>query len=98
MTRVFVLLVGVVGGLACGASFPRATPEIAEKSGLPLETLEKGRQRYLVKCGGCHPLYSPAERTDDQWAEDVEEMRSLARLTPEDVHFILTYLQTVNGR
>lgn len=97
MKRIFLLL-GVVGGLACGASFPRVTWEMAEESGIPLETLEKGRQRYLAKCGGCHPLYLPAERTDEQWVEDVEKMRSLARLTPEDVSFLLAYLQTVNSR
>jgi len=96
--RTVLILFFVAGGwLACSATLPRVTTDVAEREGVPFETLVAGRHRYIAKCGGCHPLYAPASRTDAEWEHAVAEMRELARLTEEDFRAILAYLQAVNS-
>jgi mono/diheme cytochrome c family protein len=96
MRRICVLVAVTTGWLACGATLPRVTPDVAETTGIPFHTLATGRERYASKCGGCHPLYAPASRTDAEWEHEVTEMRDRARLADDDVRAILAYLQAMN--
>lgn len=96
MRRALVLLTTAAGWLACGATLPRVTPDMAAAVGVSFDTLSEGRERYAAKCGGCHPLYPPESRADAEWTREVEEMRERSKLTDNDVQAVLAYLQTMN--
>lgn len=92
----WLLGVSLLGVAACAATLPQVTLQDAERLNLPLADLREGRSRYVAKCGGCHPLHNPLDYTDAQWAHQVEEMTSQARLTAEDTRLILSYLRAMN--
>lgn len=77
---------------ACAHALYRPTQELAQKSGIPLERLEQGRQLYIDHCGSCHMLYLPSRFSVEKWRVEMEAMRSRVTLNDEESTQILVYL------
>lgn len=56
--------------------------------------LLEGRRLYVENCSGCHGLKSPKDYTEDQWKDNVREMRERAKIKETDSQLILKYLIT----
>jgi cytochrome c1 len=56
--------------------------------------LIEGRRLYIENCSGCHGLKSPMDYTENQWKENVSEMRQRAKIKEADSQLILKYLIT----
>ena len=85
---------------ACGGS-PIPEPSSADASrgtahfpDLTLAELEQGRTLYVSRCGSCHVLKRPAELPAENWAHEVEEMRSKngVKLSDAEARAIARYL------
>lgn len=52
-----------------------------------------GERLYLRSCGKCHRLYSPAEKSADEWRRAVEKYGSRLGLSAGEKREILNYLE-----
>jgi hypothetical protein len=57
-----------------------------------LAELEKGRQLYIGKCGGCHSLFLPEKYNKEQWRHWVQSMEVKADINKEEGELIYKYL------
>ncbi len=103
-TRAWVslLLLGLLSACAAQLIRPTSLHEswAAERwPGTSLAELERGRDLYVRRCGGCHGLYLPDQRPDLDWPARVREMaaRSRTPIPPEEVEAITRFLVTVAG-
>jgi cytochrome c5 len=55
-------------------------------------SLERGRELYVARCSGCHPLHPPDSQPAARWAQLVDEMAPRARLKPDERELVLRYL------
>lgn len=78
--------------LACAPALYQPDAGHAEKSGVPLEALQKGRQSYVDHCGSCHQLHLPNEYPPAIWKNYMDSMKGKARITDEEKKLILDYL------
>ncbi|MAF09780.1 hypothetical protein CMK11_04950 [Candidatus Poribacteria bacterium] len=97
LTRLIAAAAALAGMVACAVGLPPVTALDAQTAGVPLVALQRGRDVYVAKCGGCHKLYPPADYDDAAWDAQVHGMRKKARLTDGDIAAILTYLAAMNG-
>lgn len=58
-------------------------------------SLERGRELYVARCGGCHNLYPPKSIPAAQWTEIVDRMSGRAGMAAEEARLVLCYLVTV---
>jgi len=87
--------------LACGSTMlpeptvAQLTLAQAEEPALSLQDLQRGRSLYMKRCGSCHLLRPPEERTPDTWADEVTRMQRAhgVRLTEEEKRDIVRYLR-----
>ena len=70
----------------------------ADRAGISVDVLQRGRDAYVAKCSGCHALFAPGAHDDATWAAQVNEMTEEANLSRDVADDILAYLQTLNGR
>jgi hypothetical protein len=61
-------------------------------------SLERGRELYVARCSGCHPLHPPATQPAARWAALVDEMAPRARLSAAERDLVLRYLTAASGR
>jgi hypothetical protein len=56
--------------------------------------MSDGERTYRAKCTACHRLYQPSEQTPAQWANTLDKMEALKKVTliPEERAQILQYL------
>ena len=56
--------------------------------------MSDGEHTYRAKCTSCHRVYEPAEATPAQWAQTLDKMVALKKVTlaPEERAQILQYL------
>ena len=66
----------------------------AERSGIPLEDLRKGRQLYVDYCGSCHQLFLPQHYPPAIWKINLDSMKGKARISDEEKELIFDYLIT----
>jgi hypothetical protein len=101
--------VGLAGALAwlaaCAGQLPE--PNSADlalaRAGDPsvaLEDLQRGRATYARRCGNCHALRAPSDRSPSDWAAEVTRMQRVhsVRLTPDEERDILRYLHAASAR
>ena len=88
-----------VASFACVSALPEPTPgqlaaARATEPDLSLEDLQRGRATYIQRCGSCHALRPPSERSAEAWPLEVQRMQTQhqVRLTPEERRDILRYL------
>ena len=61
-------------------------------------SLERGRELYVARCSGCHPLHPPATQPAARWATVLDTMAPRARLTPAERDLVLRYLTVASTR
>lgn len=89
--------VAALVGACAGAVIPRVSDADVTRAqsadpAVTRATLERGRSLYLARCSGCHQPFSPASRNVPDWKVEVEEMRTLAGLPPDEEQLVLAYL------
>lgn len=83
----------MVAGCAPGvSSIPEATPSMAARSGVPWESLKRGRMVYLSQCGRCHELVPPAGVKTEDWHLVMPGMCWNAGLTQADEALVTRYV------
>ena len=94
-----VMASSVLASVGCVSALPEPTPgqlaaARATEPELSLEDLQRGRATYLRRCGSCHALRSPSERSAEAWPVEVQRMQTQhqVRLTLEEQRDILRYL------
>ncbi len=55
-------------------------------------SLEHGRQLYVARCSGCHPLHPPGTQPAARWAEVLDQMAPRAKLSADERELVLRYL------
>jgi hypothetical protein len=81
-----------VGGIS---EVPNPTPEMARKSGMPLETLQRGHVVYMLKCAECHVYMLPQDLFVDEWEDALPKMIAHAGLESADEKAVLDYVVAV---
>lgn len=99
---VVLLLLGLALWNACAGNVPHPSPAQAEAiqqrwPGTTQADLNRGRQLYVARCGGCHNLYPPSAFAADLWPEIMEKMAARSRLTRQEHEEILRYLVAVTA-
>ena len=61
-------------------------------------SLERGRDLYVARCSGCHPLHRPDEYAAARWEPLVVEMGPRAKLSRSEQDLVLRYLTSVSPR
>lgn len=69
------------------------TPTIADTTTIAtLEELQQGRDIYINNCNECHYLYSPDDKTANDWREILPIMAPRAGLTENEVALVTKYV------
>lgn len=89
--------------VSCASAIPPPTTGDVERvrsrwSDLTLEDLKQGRDLYVAKCAGCHPLKDPSELAPSAWPSAVDDMVDEAHLSSDERDAIVRYLVTMSGR
>jgi cytochrome c5 len=101
--RLLALLLFVSGACACASgSIPHPSPADVTRAqeewpDASAAGLERGRDLYVVRCSGCHPLHRPGEYERAGWNRVLAKMAPRARLSEEERTQILRYLAVVRG-
>ena len=86
---IIILLIIII---SCSPALYLPTEEMAEKSGIPLESLKQGRQLYVDHCGSCHMLYLPNQFGAAKWKKEMEAMRLKITFSEQEKQLMLGYL------
>lgn len=99
-----VMASSMLASVACVSALPEPTPgqlaaARATEPDLSLEDLQRGRATYIRRCGSCHALRSPTERSAEAWPFAVQRMETQhqVRLSAEERRDILRYLGAASG-
>lgn len=87
----FTVFIICFAGCISGLYVP--TTADAVKGSIPLETLKKGRELYVTKCGSCHNLFLPSRYTQTQWVKIVDNMKVRSKIDNMQVQEINQYLK-----
>lgn len=87
---ILVFIASVLISKCSPALYMPAAPD-AERTGIALDTLIKGRTLYINNCGSCHYLRMPESYTAVQWEKNVNEMQKKAKVSKEQKETILKY-------
>jgi cytochrome c5 len=74
---------------------PNPSAEMAQKSGKPLEQIQRGHEVYMLKCGECHNYQLPQTLDVDEWEEAIPKMIKHAGLELVDEKAVLAYVVAV---
>jgi cytochrome c5 len=55
-------------------------------------SLERGRELYVARCSGCHPLHPPDTQPAARWAAVLDQMAPRAKLSADERELVLRYL------
>lgn len=92
MKRGMIFISGVLL-LACAPALYRPSQETANRAGVSLEELQRGRQLYVEHCGSCHHLHLPHEYPELKWKMELDTMTSRARITKEEEELIFKFIK-----
>jgi hypothetical protein len=59
-------------------------------------SLEQGRELYVARCAGCHPLHRPDELDAARWSVVVADMADRAKLSLTERDLVLRYLSALS--
>lgn len=83
---------------ACAPGLPVAGALDAARAASTVEQLNAGRALYVAKCTGCHSAHPPADFAASEWPAHVADMRTDAKLQPDEEASITRYLVTFARR
>jgi mono/diheme cytochrome c family protein len=101
--RVRTAAYALLASIGCVTALPE--PTVAQVAAarandpeLSLADLQRGRAAYIARCGNCHVLRSPAERSPEAWPLEVQRMQTQhqVRLSVEEQRDILRYLRAAS--
>ena len=104
MSRRVLLLSALLAASACGGgAVPRPADQdlVRARATWPDTTrdeLERGRDLYVGRCSGCHPLHAPNNYPAGTWQTVVGKMAERARLNPAEQDLVLRYLVALSAR
>ena len=87
-----IVLITVAIGYQCSTVLRMPTVTEAQKTGISLDYLVKGRELYISNCGSCHNLYLPERYTATQWLINIGKMKKPAKINDEQSEIILKYI------
>jgi hypothetical protein len=98
--RGIFLLVSLIALAGC-TSLPRADAHLVSSAATlgyitTVDELELDRRLYADRCSGCHRLYRPQQYPENEWPEQVTNMRRKAHLTDEEVTHITRYVRSAS--
>ena len=93
-TIIKILLLLLIGVLACVPALYQPSSDLAKKSGHTLEELQHGRQLYIDHCGSCHLLYLPKEYSDKDWEKILDSMKTRSKISESEKQLIWNFLLT----
>lgn len=82
----------------CAGSLPVASAGDAQRAGVDLAELERGRSLVAAKCSSCHRTPLPAEHHTGEWPHMLDEMSSRANLDQAQRAAIQHYLVAMAKR
>ncbi len=88
----FVIVIFSLLAAGCTSALKKPTFDDAQKSGVSVGNLIRGRDLYIGNCGSCHALYLPERFTGKEWKSSMDSMQNRVRLTDEQSELILKYL------
>jgi len=92
----FTLLFGCATEEQGGISeVPNPTSQMAEKSGAPITTLQRGHAVYMMQCGQCHAYPLPEQLESAEFVTTVPKMVKHAGLSGEQGGDVLAYILAV---
>jgi hypothetical protein len=102
MRTALVCIVLVTGCVGCVSAVPYPTEREAATArrtdpSVTVASLARGRERYVTKCSGCHSLYSPRDKTTDEWPQVLDEMLVKSKSDGDDRRAIEQYVLAVAG-
>jgi mono/diheme cytochrome c family protein len=80
---------------ACGVSLPVATALDAQRAGVSVDELTRGRRIYSSRCSVCHAPHAPGEFPAARWPSLVAEMRERSKISADEEAAIERYLVTM---
>ena len=94
--KIFVI-VFIVLLIGCASTLPNISDTDVSKvqlqwSGVTLEQLRADRELYIVKCSGCHGLYTPNQHSKEEWNLILSEMTIKSKLNSNEREQIQRYL------
>ncbi|CAN5402114.1 hypothetical protein BH11MYX1_BH11MYX1_14120 [soil metagenome] len=78
--------------VGCGAPAPVATVADARRAHVELAELSDGRALLFAKCGGCHDVPTPDQKSRTDWPRQVADMQDRAGLDSSQRALIEQYL------
>jgi cytochrome c5 len=95
-------LLALLLAASCGSAIPHPTDAhlARARSRWPDTTrasLERGRELYVARCSGCHPLHAPSSHSSAIWAAMVDQMAPRARLKGSERELVLRYLTAASS-
>jgi hypothetical protein len=100
--RLLVVVLLLVAAASCGGgAIPHPTDAnlARARSRWPDTTaasLERGRELYVARCSGCHPLHPPDTQPAARWAALLDEMAPRAHLDATERDLVLRYLTSAS--
>lgn len=96
------LALGALWWVGACATFPKADEGSLMRlqkirGGLTMAQLEKCRSLTISKCGSCHLLYAPGDRSPKAWGEILPGMAKKAGLSPEETEQVELFLVGLAG-
>lgn len=58
------------------------------------EQLKSGYHIYVNNCGKCHALYKPEQFSEKKWEEELPDMVSKSKLSPEEQELLVRFVYT----
>lgn len=74
---------------------PNPSPEMAKKSGTPLEKLQRGHVVYMLYCAQCHAYPLPEDLDAAEFTDTVPKMTDHAGLGADESSAVLAYILAV---
>jgi hypothetical protein len=63
-----------------------------DKTKYPDEVRDLGKTTWKQKCGKCHKLYDPTERSADKWEKIIPRMAKKASLEPKEEEALRVFI------
>lgn len=74
---------------------PNPSPAMAQVSGTPLETLQRGHVIYMLHCAECHAYPLPADLDEADFIDTVPKMVKHSGLSESEGRAALAYILAV---
>jgi len=101
MKKFTIVFIALLAG--CSSSLPMisdidVTRAQTQWNGVTLEQLRSDRELYIVKCSGCHSLYTPSQYSNNEWSSILPTMNTKSKLSTIESERIKRYLSLFSAK